>query len=523
MLQTECNVHDLLTAHITTYLATASFSFDALKTILLKREPITSIHQAIIDALNKHKFTAQEQAKATVISQFTLKQIEEDRQAEQHDAFEESEDQRQNLLLSRELNHIPTRISDLEMNVHLQQQRIESIKGQTLHKTQTPLASFADSDISASNALISQYQQQIVNLNAQAKLLKNQLHDLDTKARQRQERQSQRKTRACARLQFQSTNQHWEATLTPDMFADYVKLLEERKASLDKNYEQLTKDALALNYALFVDLLEKKPDISGVSPLEKEAIKTVIQLIRGYFRLESEIASTRANLASKTHLINESEQKLQVLEGNATALENTIKQLNDQNERLRSNNVALAQSSEQHAILYQKTSTSVWLLLSLTCLFSIPHLLYTGGLIPPFSNPVFVTVFLSAPPILLFASTLCLAFFSVLYLSKAQSDYKTLQINQSTIAANEKQLHSKTPLLKTLREETLPTLTNKVQADKQNYVLITNELDRLQNTASLTLKQAENTRPLSASTPAFFQPSSSSRNTVVKFENSRVC
>ncbi|HAT9694422.1 TPA: kinectin 1 [Legionella pneumophila subsp. pneumophila] len=512
MFLANCNIEELVTEHIKQFLADEELSFSGLKDLILSKAPIPWIHSSVTATLLKSRDSDKTEVKKNLEQQSYKAQLAEDKIQKEQDDAEALKDKKLKEVLTRELNHIPTQISEQQTELRLLHYKLERLfesqaKVDVIQHPDSPMKKIKPS--SSHSASIERLQRSINEREIKIQSLfeqevnnKIKLNEIEKRASVRSQHHTKRVKRAQARIGYNSTGEDILSTLSGKNQSILLRSIQKQHHALEKKCSDLIQEADQINYPLFLEELQKylNKKKHNLSSQEVDALKSVIKYIKQHLEFEHEVINTQSSLHIKTQSISSQIVKLRELQNKLKTLKNNNPHLTAANEELVSRNLELTAMKEHHANLRHRLGTPALLLFGLTFLFSIPLILTISGVIPFFIAPALLYILVSAPPTILLLSTLGVGIAAIVFSFKMHSNESAIKSNLQTIETNSNQMSRNSQNLKSLEMLTIPTLDMQIKKDENLRDQLMLSLQKQQRQAAQAFQKAKEVECLSYAT-----------------------
>ncbi|HAT6324942.1 TPA: Dot/Icm type IV secretion system effector LegC3/PpeA [Legionella pneumophila] len=512
MFLANCNIEELVTEHIKQFLADEELSFSGLKDLILSKAPIPWIHSSVTATLLKSRDSDKTEVKKNLEQQSYKAQLAEDKIQKEQDDAEALKDKKLKEVLTRELNHIPTQISEQQTELRLLHYKLERLfesqaKVDVIQHSDSPMKKIKPS--SSHSASIERLQRSINEREIKIQSLfeqevnnKIKLNEVEKRASVRSQHHTKRVKRAQARIGYNSTGEDILSTLSGKNQSILLRSIQKQHHALEKKCSDLIQEADQINYPLFLEELQKylNKKKHTLSSQEVDALKSVIKYIKQHLEFEHEVINTQSSLHIKKQSISSQIVKLRELQNKLKTLKNNNPNLTAANEELVSRNLELTAMKEHHADLRHRLGTPALLLFGLTFLFSIPLILTISGVIPFFIAPALLYILVSAPPTILLLSTLGVGIAAIVFSFKMHSNESAIKSNLQTIETNSNQMSRNSQNLKSLETLTIPTLDMQIKKDENLRDQLMLSLQKQQRQAAQAFQKAKEVECLSYAT-----------------------
>ncbi|HFL3423658.1 TPA: Dot/Icm type IV secretion system effector LegC3/PpeA [Legionella pneumophila] len=512
MFLANCNIEELVTEHIKQFLADEELSFSGLKDLILSKAPIPWIHSSVTATLLKSRDSDKTEVKKNLEQQSYKAQLAEDKIQKEQDDAEALKDKKLKEVLTRELNHIPTQISEQQTELRLLHYKLERLfesqaKVDVIQHPDSPMKKIKPS--SSHSASIERLQRSINEREIKIQSLfeqevnnKIKLNEIEKRASVRSQHHTKRVKRAQARIGYNSTGEDILSTLSGKNQSILLRSIQKQHHALEKKCSDLIQEADQINYPLFLEELQKylNKKKHTLSSQEIDALKSVIKYIKQHLEFEHEVINTQSSLHIKKQSISSQIVKLRELQNKLKTLKNNNPNLTAANEELVSRNLELTAMKEHHADLRHRLGTPALLLFGLTFLFSIPLILTISGVIPFFIAPALLYILVSAPPTILLLSTLGVGIAAIVFSFKMHSNESAIKSNLQTIETNSNQMSRNSQNLKSLETLTIPTLDMQIKKDENLRDQLMLSLQKQQRQAAQAFQKAKEVECLSYAT-----------------------
>lgn len=512
MFLANCNIEELVTEHIKQFLADEELSFSGLKDLILSKAPIPWIHSSVTATLLKSRDSDKTEVKKNLEQQSYKAQLAEDKIQKEQDDTEALKDKKLKEVLTRELNHIPTQISEQQTELRLLHYKLERLfesqaKVDVIQHPDSPMKKIKPS--SSHSASIERLQRSINEREIKIQSLfeqevnnKIKLNEIEKRASVRSQHHTKRVKRAQARIGYNSTGEDILSTLSGKNQSILLRSIQKQHHALEKKCSDLIQEADQINYPLFLEELQKylNKKKHTLSSQEVDALKSVIKYIKQHLEFEHEVINTQSSLHIKKQSISSQIVKLRELQNKLKTLKNNNPNLTAANEELVSRNLELTAMKEHHADLRHRLGTPALLLFGLTFLFSIPLILTISGVIPFFIAPALLYILVSAPPTILLLSTLGVGIAAIVFSFKMHSNESAIKSNLQTIETNSNQMSRNSQNLKSLETLTIPTLDMQIKKDENLRDQLMLSLQKQQRQAAQAFQKAKEVECLSYAT-----------------------
>ncbi|AMQ27981.1 TPA: kinectin 1 [Legionella pneumophila] len=515
MFLANCNIEELVTEHIIQFLADEELSFAGLKDLILSKAPIPWIHSSVTAALLKSRDSDKTEVKKNLEQQSYKAQMAEDKIQKEQDEAEALKDKKLKETLTRELNHIPTQISEQQTELRLLHYKLERLfESQTkVDVIQHPDSSMKKIKPSSTHSAsierlqrsINEREIKIQSLFEQEVNNKIKLNEIEKRASIRSQHHTKRVKRAQARIGYNSTGEDILSTLSGKNQSILLRSIQKQHHALEKKCSDLIQEADQINYPLFLEELQKHLNKKkhNLSSQEVDGLKSVIKYIKQHLEFEHEAINTQSSLHIKKQSISSQIVKLRELQSKLKTLKNNNPHLTAANEELVSRNLELTAMKEHHANLRHRLGTPALLLFGLTFLFSIPLILTISGVIPFFIAPALLYILVSAPPTILLLSTLGVGIAAIVFSFKMHSNESAIKSNLQTMETNSNQMNRNSQNLKSLEALTIPTLDMQIKKDENLRDQLMLSLQKQQRQAAQAFQKAKEVECLSYANSSF--------------------
>ncbi|HAT7769511.1 TPA: kinectin 1 [Legionella pneumophila] len=524
MFLANCNIEELVTEHIKQFLADEELSFSGLKDLILSKAPIPWIHSSVTATLLKSRDSDKTEVKKNLEQQAYKAQLAEDKIQKEQDDAEALKDKKLKEILTRELNHIPTQISEQQTELRLLHYKLERLfesqaKVDVIQHPDSPLKKTKSS--SSHSASIERLQRSINEREIKIQSLfeqeinnKIKLNEIEKRASVRSQHHTKRVKRAQARIGYNSTGEDILSTLSGKNQSILLRSIQKQHHALEKKCSDLIQEADQINYPLFLEELQRflNKKNRNLSSQEIEALKSVIKFIKQHLEFEHEAINTQSSLHIKKQSISSQIVKLRELQNKLKTLKNNNPHLTAVNEELISRNLELSAMKEHHANLRHRLGTPALLLFGLTFLFSIPLILTISGVIPFFIAPALLYILVSAPPTILLLSTIGVGIAAIVFSFKMHSNESAIKSNLQAIETNSNQMSRNSQNLKSLETLTIPTLDMQIKKDENLRDQLMLSLQKLQRQAAQAFQKAKEVECLSYANSSLLNSSNTQSN-----------
>ncbi|HAT6955765.1 TPA: kinectin 1 [Legionella pneumophila] len=524
MFLANCNIEEVVTEHIKQFLADEELSFSGLKDLILSKAPIPWIHSSVTATLLKSRNSDKTEVKKNLEQQAYKAQLAEDKIQKEQDDAEALKDKKLKEVLTRELNHIPTQISEQQTELRLLHYKLERLfesqaKVDVIQHPDSPLKKIKSS--SSDSASIERLQRSINEREIKIQSLfeqeinnKIKLNEIEKRTNIRSQHHTKRVKRAQARIGYNSTGEDVLSTLSGKNQSLLLRSIQKQHHALEKKCSDLIQEADQINYPLFVEELQKflNKKNRNLSSQEIEALKSIIKFIKQHLEFEHEAINTQSSLHIKKQSISSQIVKLRELQNKLKTLKNNNPHLTAVNEELISRNLELSAMKEHHANLRHRLGTPALLLFGLTFLFSIPLILTISGVIPFFIAPALLYILVSAPPTILLLSTIGVGIAAIVFSFKMHSNESAIKSNLQAIETNSNQMSRNSQNLKSLETLTIPTLDMQIKKDENLRDQLILSLQKLQRQAAQAFQKAKEVECLSYANSSLLNSSNTQSN-----------
>lgn len=524
MFLANCNIEEVVTEHIKQFLADEELSFSGLKDLILSKAPIPWIHSSVTATLLKSRNSDKTEVKKNLEQQAYKAQLAEDKIQKEQDDAEALKDKKLKEILTRELNHIPTQISEQQTELRLLHYKLERLfesqaKVDVIQHPDSPLKKIKSS--SSDSASIERLQRSINEREIKIQSLfeqeinnKIKLNEIEKRTNIRSQHHTKRVKRAQARIGYNSTGEDVLSTLSGKNQSLLLRSIQKQHHALEKKCSDLIQEADQINYPLFVEELQKflNKKNRNLSSQEIEALKSIIKFIKQHLEFEHEAINTQSSLHIKKQSISSQIVKLRELQNKLKTLKNNNPHLTAVNEELISRNLELSAMKEHHANLRHRLGTPALLLFGLTFLFSIPLILTISGVIPFFIAPALLYILVSAPPTILLLSTIGVGIAAIVFSFKMHSNESAIKSNLQAIETNSNQMSRNSQNLKSLETLTIPTLDMQIKKDENLRDQLMLSLQKLQRQAAQAFQKAKEVECLSYANSSLLNSSNTQSN-----------
>ncbi|HIG0326404.1 TPA: Dot/Icm T4SS effector LegC3/PpeA [Legionella pneumophila] len=524
MFLANCNIEEVVTEHIKQFLADEELSFSGLKDLILSKAPIPWIHSSVTATLLKSRNSDKTEVKKNLEQQAYKAQLAEDKIQKEQDDAEALKDKKLKEILTRELNHIPTQISEQQTELRLLHYKLERLfesqaKVDVIQHPDSPLKKIKSS--SSNSASIERLQRSINEREIKIQSLfeqetnnKIKLNEIEKRTNIRSQHHTKRVKRAQARIGYNSTGEDVLSTLSGKNQSLLLRSIQKQHHALEKKCSDLIQEADQINYPLFVEELQKflNKKNRNLSSQEIEALKSIIKFIKQHLEFEHEAINTQSSLHIKKQSISSQIVKLRELQNKLKTLKNNNPHLTAVNEELISRNLELSAMKEHHANLRHRLGTPALLLFGLTFLFSIPLILTISGVIPFFIAPALLYILVSAPPTILLLSTIGVGIAAIVFSFKMHSNESAIKSNLQAIETNSNQMSRNSQNLKSLETLTIPTLDMQIKKDENLRDQLMLSLQKLQRQAAQAFQKAKEVECLSYANSSLLNSSNTQSN-----------
>ncbi len=524
MFLANCNIEELVTEHIKQFLADEELSFSGLKDLILSKTPIPWIHSSVASTLFKSRDSDKTEVKKNLEQQAYKAQLAEDKTQKEQDDAEALKDKKLKEILTRELNHIPTQISEQQTELRLLHYKLERLfesqpKVDVIQHPDSPLkrtksSSSHSASIERLQRSINEREIKIQSLFEQEINNKIKLNEIEKRASVRSQHHTKRVKRAQARIGYNSTGEDILSTLSGKNQSILLRSIQKQHHALEKKCSDLIQEADQINYPLFLEELQRflNKKNRNLSSQEIEALKSVIKFIKQHLEFEHEAINTQSSLHIKKQSISSQIVKLRELQNKLKTLKNNNPHLTAVNEELISRNLELSAMKEHHANLRHRLGTPALLLFGLTFLFSIPLILTISGVIPFFIAPALLYILVSAPPTILLLSTIGVGIAAIVFSFKMHSNESAIKSNLQAIETNSNQMSRNSQNLKSLETLTIPTLDMQIKKDENLRDQLMLSLQKLQRQAAQAFQKAKEVECLSYANSSLLNSSNTQSN-----------
>lgn len=518
MFLANCDIEKLVKEHINQFFLDEELSFSNIKDLILSKAPIPKIHSSIVNTLTQSRDSDQLKVKKNLEQQSYKTQLAEDKKQKELDDSEESKDKKSKDHLTRELNHIPTQLSEQQTELRLLHNKLERLlesqaKVDVIHHHDPALKKKQSSSshtitIERLQRSINEHEIKIQSLFELEVNNKIKLREIDKRANTRLEHHTSRVKRAQARVGFNSTGEGILSTLSGKNQSLLLKSIQNQRNALEKKCVELIQQSEQINYPLFLEVLKDflKGKDHKLSSQEIEALKAIIKFMQQHLEFEHESINTQSSLHIKKQSIGGQIVRLQELQRKLKSLKSNNPNLASVNEELVSRNLELSNTLSHNNALQQRLGTPALLLFGLTLLFSIPFILTISGVIPFFIAPALLYALVSIPPALLLLSTLGVGIAAIVFVFKSHSNESAIKSNLQTIESNSNQMKRISQNLKTMETLTIPHLESQVKKDENLRDQLVLSLQKTQLQAEQAFQKAKEIEPSSYANSPFLSP-----------------
>lgn len=245
MFLANCNIEELVTEHIKQFLADEELSFSGLKDLILSKAPIPWIHSSVTATLLKSRDSDKTEVKKNLEQQSYKAQLAEDKIQKEQDDAEALKDKKLKEVLTRELNHIPTQISEQQTELRLLHYKLERLfesqaKVDVIQHSDSPMKKIKPS--SSHSASIERLQRSINEREIKIQSLfeqevnnKIKLNEIEKRASVRSQHHTKRVKRAQARIGYNSTGEDILSTLSGKNQSILLRSIQKQHHALEKN------------------------------------------------------------------------------------------------------------------------------------------------------------------------------------------------------------------------------------------------------------------------------------------------
>lgn len=524
MFLANCNIEELVTEHIKQFLADEELSFSGLKDLILSKAPIPWIHSSVTATLLKSRDADKTEVKKNLEQQAYKSQLAEDKIQKEQDDAEALKDKKLKETLTRELNHIPTQISEQQTELRLLHYKLERLfesqaKVDVIQHPDSPLKKIKSSSgnsasIERLQRLINEREIKIQSLFEQEVNNKIKLNEIEKRTNIRSQHHTKRVKRAQARIGYNSTGEDVFSTLSGKNQSILLQSIQKQHHALEKKCSDLIQEADQINYPLFLVELQKflNKKNRNLSSQEVEALKSVIKFIKQHLEFEHEALNTQSSLQIKKQSISSQIVKLREVQNKLKTLKSNNPNLAAANEELISRNLELSAMKDHNANLRHRLGTPALLLFGLTFLFSIPLILTISGVIPFFIAPVLLYILVSTPPTIFLLSTLGVGIAAIVFSFKMHSNESAIKSNLQTIEMNSNQMIRNSQNLKSLEALTIPSLDVQIKKDENLRDQLMLSLQKLQRQADQAFQKAKEIECLSYASSSLLNSSNTRSN-----------
>ena len=168
----------------------------------------------------------------------------------------------------------------------------------------------------------------------------------------------------------------------------------------------------------------------------------------------------------------------------------------------------LNSSLEENSKIQKRLSTSVLLLLGLSCAFSIPFILALNGTLA-FLTPVLLYCLVSIPPALLVLSTIAVGIASLVYFFRVREHNESIKKDKELISSNIKQWSKNELESKELELLIIPALEEQIKKEETKRDELISVLEKTQKLLKETFAQAQQIIPATTDDLSLFKVSPS--------------
>lgn len=519
MLLANYNPQELVTEQINIFLKNADLTFSDLKQLILSKAPIPEVQLIIVNILKQAKKSDQTEVKNALEKQACKKQVREDKKQAEHDQATAVKDERLKEHLRAKLDRIPTRLNILENELMRLQITLARCNKNAPEITSThqhehgaeATATTPEESKVAINTLKKKVEQQQIKIQAllsKKSMLQKRLKEIEERAKERLTLKCEREIREQARTGYEHSGEGLADTLSPESWSQLSKSIQSQYKALENKCSELIKETERIHYQCFLEQLPQHLNHLKRPEHEIEALKTLLKLIRKQIKTEHESILTKENLDKKKQLIRSQHNKLEKHKAKIKALHESNPQLTAMNEQLTRQVEELSPKWEYNNDLRQRWGWPSLLLLTLTCVFTIPLILTLNGIIPFFITPILLFTLVGAPPAILLLTTIAAGITTAVYAYKAHSNKSAMTLNKQTIENNNYQMGKNIQELQTLQTRTIPSLELQIQHEELIRDRQEDSLKKLQLLSRQLFKHASDIEPLLRSRTSFLNKQS---------------
>lgn len=552
------NVNQQLVTRFQQLFTHTPIPYVTLKSYIVSRKPLDQIHQTIVAELKKLEMTDKEEAQANLESKALEKQSREDKEEQRRDERDHDRQESDKVRLISEHAVNSSFRFQLETELRILEQQIAFRKAQeaATHKhehahpsetanqahshpsettdqthahshpsettgqthnhshpsettgqthnhshpsTQTPVVNQPDPNILKAQNI----RQQLSGVGLRLIQINSSLAQIEEQARQRKENRIQRDERIEAQLklaQHKSGANIFDA-LSSSNRKDLKNQISSALDTLSLKCTSLINNAMSSNYAVFIQQLESSLYALNYSSQEKEALGTILNLMKQH-QVYTEAADTiQAQLSNTINAISSYKDKLQRAQARVQLLKQAHPNLIRENEGLATKNAQLEVSKKENLQTRDKFSTPTWILAGVALVTSIPLILALSGVLAVTMAPVLFFTLLSIIPALSLATSIGLGITALVYGIKGSGNGKDITTNEKTIQANINQMGRNQTELNDLQTLTIPNYIQTINLDGQSQIKQEALLQEKRTLAQQALQQAQMTEPMSSLYP----------------------
>lgn len=455
MLLDHLDTHQLVCDQMSNYLTSTTLDFETLNQMILSKRMIAQVQSKVSDWIMHSKDMDYFSLKQNLEKKFYQLQIDEDTKAHHQTTRRQKELSSEQLTIKTSHEKIPTQILELQgkcLSLQLEKNHLLKSKQSTLEN---------DRLTKLQQSLI-EYEFKILNLVTQQTDNERKLHDIKQEMQHLQQQEKYRKSRKQARDAYDQSIVHIDEVLSPTHAEQLKKSLKKHNEDLENKAQKLISDAEQINYATFIDLLEKQLPSMTLSPKDIEATQQTIQQMVLHLNKEKEASDTKAlienhkNIATKnTGKVNAATQRALTIAENQTTIGQNINSLKQRIATLTPQLTAL----KDHI---RKLKISILVLTGITMLASIPLALYMLGMMTAFASVAISYAVLSSAPAALSIATTGIGIAASVYHFKGKGIDAEIKSNEQTITNQEHQLNKEQQELVQLNNTVIPKLKTKV-------------------------------------------------------------
>ena len=475
--------------------------------MVLSKKPITEVQTRINALLLKAETADIEKIKHTLESEAYKNQRSDDERDKEKELVKKAKDEQLKERFNQELKQITSSINHYLEEQQLLVQRVNQFSlpqmalGQYSSYSQTNV-------INQSRYSIQQYDIKIHFLSEKRKIIRDKLHVLEQHSELHTQKEQARAIRKQAGIAYQNTQENIEASLSEKNKELLRKNLNAHIQSLSKKRGQLRSESERLHFSLFLNQLFERLPTMQLKPKDLSAGQALIKLIKQHLQHHNDLLLFQETLNKKKSTISNLLVKLHGLKENTRILAKQNPSVLTTNKQLTEKIKVLNSSLEENSKIQKRLSTSVLLLLGLSCAFSIPFILALNGTLA-FLTPVLLYCLVSIPPALLVLSTIAVGIASLVYFFRVREHNESIKKDKELISSNIKQWSKNELESKELELLIIPALEEQIKKEETKRDELISVLEKTQKLLKETFAQAQQIIPATTDDLSLFKVSPS--------------